>query len=126
MIVKYDEKHGFQIKDRAAAVTRRYQEFSGGEQFAVAIAVALAVSGVTNKSGYVRCLFIDEGFGALDGKHRKRIIDDAIGKLVDRGMRDQVVVITHIEDMQEYFPHRIELRRKDDYSILVTGQEIAA
>lgn len=120
MSVEYEEKTGFQVKDRATSVTRHYQEYSGGEQFAVAISVALAVSRVTNKSSYIRCLFIDEGFGALDGKHRKRIVNDAIGMLIERGMRDQVVVITHIEDMQEYFPHRIELKRKDDYSVLVT------
>lgn len=121
--VQYHATNGFEVEDQSAAVRRRYQEFSGGERFAISIAVALAASAATNKTSSIRCLFIDEGFGALDERHRKRIVNDAIGRLISRGLRDQVVVITHIQDMQEYFPNRIELRREDGQSVLVTGDQ---
>lgn len=114
--IAYYDKHGFTIEDRALSAVRKYGEYSGGERFAIAIAVALAIGRVTHGAGNIRCLFIDEGFGALDQKHRKRIIDDAIGRLVEIGSRDQVVVISHLADMQAYFPNRVELRRDGDRS----------
>jgi DNA repair exonuclease SbcCD ATPase subunit len=122
--VAYREKEGFCIKHKTFGnVIRRYTEFSGGERFAIAIAVALAIGHVTHGAGNVRCLFIDEGFGALDVKNRGRITTDAIGKLIERGWRDQVVVITHLEDMKGYFPHRISLVRRDDCSCLASSEE---
>ena len=121
--INYDEKHGFSIQDRALSAVRKYAEFSGGERFAVAIAAALAIGRVTHGAGNIRCLFIDEGFGALDQTHRKRIINDAIGRLIEIGTREQVVVITHLRDMQAYFPNRIELVREVDRSALVSLSE---
>ncbi len=121
--ISYGEKEGFRITDQALSAVRKYAEFSGGERFAIAIAVALAIGRVTHGAGNIRCLFIDEGFGALDQGHRKRIINDAIGKLIEIGSRDQVVVITHLKDMQAYFPSRIELRREDNHSALVSLTE---
>lgn len=121
--ITYDESSGFSVEDRALSATRAYKEYSGGERFAIAIAVALAIGRVTHGAGNIRCLFIDEGFGALDRKHRKRIIDDAIGRLIEVGTRDQVVVISHLRDLQEYFPTRIELRREGDRSALGSPEE---
>jgi exonuclease SbcC len=121
--ISYDEKEGFCITDQALSAVRKYIEFSGGERFAIAIAVALAIGRVTHGAGNIRCLFIDEGFGALDQGHRKRIINDAIGKLIEIGSRDQVVVITHLKDMQSHFPNRVELKREGDRSALVSPIE---
>jgi DNA repair exonuclease SbcCD ATPase subunit len=121
--ISYDEKDGFCITDQALSAIRKYLEFSGGERFAIAIAVALAIGRVTHGAGNIRCLFIDEGFGALDQGHRKRIINDAIGKLIEIGSRDQVVVITHLKDMQAHFPNRVELKREGDHSALVSPIE---
>jgi len=121
--ISYGEKEGFRITDQALSAVRKYTEFSGGERFAIAIAVALAIGRVTHGAGNIRCLFIDEGFGALDQGHRKRIINDAIGKLIEIGSRHQVVVITHLKDMQACFPSRIELKREEDHSVLVSPTE---
>ena len=121
--ISYGEREGFRITDQALSAVRKYTEFSGGERFAIAIAVAIAIGRVTHGAGNIRCLFIDEGFGALDQGHRKRIINDAIGKLIEIGSRDQVVVITHLKDMQACFPSRIELKREEDHSALVSPTE---
>jgi exonuclease SbcC len=119
----YDDDSGFSIEDRALSASRQYKEFSGGERFSIAIAVALAIGRVTHGAGNIRCLFVDEGFGALDQKHRRRIIDDAIGRLIEIGTRDQVVVISHLTDLQDCFPSRIELRRDVDRSALALPSE---
>lgn len=121
--IGYEEQDGFSITDQALSAVRRFVEFSGGERFAIAVAVALAIGRVTHGAGNIRCLFIDEGFGALDQGHRKQIISDAIGKLIEIGSRDQVVVITHLKDMQAHFPHRVELKREGDHSALVSPTE---
>ena len=123
MAIGYDEQTGFSIEDRALGAVRSYSVYSGGERFAIAIAVALAVGRVTHGAGHIHCLFIDEGFGALDQSHRKRIINDAIGRLIEVGACEQVVVITHLRDMQAYFPNRIELKREDDHSVLAALTE---
>lgn len=123
MAIVYSKQDGFSVKDKNYDVVRQYKQFSGGERFAVAIAVALAVGQATHGAGNIRCLFIDEGFGALDANNRSRITTDAIGKLIEKGWRDQVVVITHLDDMKEHFPHRIELKKEDDYSVLVKPTE---
>jgi exonuclease SbcC len=123
MAIGYDEQTGFSIEDRALGAVRSYSAYSGGERFAIAIAVALAVGRVTHGAGHIHCLFIDEGFGALDQSHRKRIINDAIGRLIEVGACEQVVVITHLRDMQAYFPNRIELKREDNHSVLAALTE---
>ena len=121
--ISYDEKDGFCVEDRALSAVRGFNEFSGGERFAIAIAVALAIGRVTHGAGNIRCLFIDEGFGALDQGHRKQIIDDAIGRLIEIVSRDQVVVITNLRDMQAYFPNRVELKKEGECSALVPPTE---
>jgi DNA repair exonuclease SbcCD ATPase subunit len=123
MSVAYSKKGGFSVHDRTHGVTRKYDTYSGGERFAIAIAIALAVGRVTHGAGNIRCLFIDEGFGALDTKNRGRIITEAIGKLIENEWRDQVVIISHLEDMKGYFPRKIELVRQNDCSMLATELE---
>lgn len=114
----------FRLKDkRNGRAERRFQEFSGGEQFAISVAVALAVGRVTHGIGNVpaavRCLFIDEGFGALDTKNRDSMVTTAIGGLIESGARDQVILITHVADLNESLAYHISLERQGDHTRLV-------
>jgi DNA repair exonuclease SbcCD ATPase subunit len=114
----------FQLKDkRNGRAERRFQEFSGGEQFAISVAVALAVGRVTHGIGNlpaaVRCLFIDEGFGSLDAKNRDSMVTTAIGGLIESGARDQVILITHVADLNESLAYHISLEREGDHTRLV-------
>lgn len=123
--VQYNKVAGFLLEDKTMATSRQYTEFSGGECFAVAISVALAIGTVTHRASNIRCLFIDEGFGTLDTKNRKKIVDDAIRNLIQSGTRDQVVIITHLEDIQN-FPRNIVLSKEDDHSVLAQNEEAIA
>jgi len=112
---------GFYVKDeRRGSIARNYREFSGGERFAIAVAVSLAISRVTGGASRIGCLFIDEGFGSLDSGKRERIVANAIEPLVEQNLREQVVVITHLEDMKDRFPARISIRHTGDGSIAAT------
>lgn len=82
---------------------RHYQLFSGGEKFMVALAMALAIGEVASDTGHTDCLFIDEGFGLLDRDNRAYVAQEIVNKLVSSGRRKQVIVITHMEDIQDAF-----------------------
>jgi len=81
--------------------TRPVQSLSGGEQFLTSLALALALAEVVQRhSGGLELssLFIDEGFGSLDGETLDAAID-ALRSLYDSGRT--VGVITHVDAMQQ-------------------------
>ena len=53
-------------------------------------------------------LFIDEGFGTQDPGGRDRIVD-ALNAIRDDFER--IIVITHIEELKEQFPARIQVEK---------------
>lgn len=94
----------FKVMDRASGNSERYyQLFSGGEKFMVALAMALAIGEVASPTGHTDCLFIDEGFGLLDADNRGRVAQEIVSNLIRSGRRKQVIVITHMEDLQSAF-----------------------
>ncbi|MDW8120608.1 MAG: SMC family ATPase [Chloroflexota bacterium] len=102
---------------------RLYESFSGGERFRIDFALRLALSKLlAQTSGHaVRTLFIDEGFGTQDAEGRARLLEaiQAIHKDFDL-----IIVITHMDDMKEHFPTRIEVTRTPHgswYEVVETG-----
>ncbi len=95
--------------------TRSYKLFSGGEQFRINFAVRVALSRLLAQRAGVRLrtLFIDEGFGVLDLDGRERLIE-AIRAIQNEF--DLLLVITHIEELQDAFPARILVTRDGDGS----------
>ncbi len=53
-------------------------------------------------------LFIDEGFGSQDAAGRERVMD-AIGAISDEFQ--MIIVITHLEELKDLFPARIEVTK---------------
>ena len=90
--------------------TRGYETFSGGEAFRVNVALRIALSRLlARRAGApLPTLFIDEGFGTQDTLGRDRIID-AINAIQDEFER--ILVITHIDEIKEQFPVRIEVEK---------------
>jgi exonuclease SbcC len=89
---------------------RPYEMFSGGEAFRINFAIRLALSRVlAHRSGArLQTLFIDEGFGSQDSDGRQRLIE-AINQI--RNEFECILVITHLEDMKDVFPARIEVEK---------------
>jgi len=89
---------------------RPYEMFSGGEAFRINFAIRLALSRVlAHRSGArLQTLFIDEGFGSQDLDGRQRLIE-AINQI--RNEFECILVITHLEDMKDVFPARIEVEK---------------
>jgi exonuclease SbcC len=97
-----------QISDNAGI--RDYEMYSGGEAFRVNFAIRLALSEVLAQRAGARLqtLVIDEGFGSQDAIGRQRLIE-AINLV--RPDFAKILVITHIEELKEVFPRRIEVEK---------------
>ena len=90
--------------------TRPYELFSGGERFRIDFALRIALSKLLawRAGAPLPTLFIDEGFGTQDAEGRDRVLD-VIKAIEDRF--DRILVITHMDDIKDAFPVRIEVAR---------------
>ncbi len=89
---------------------RPYEMYSGGEAFRVNLAIRLALSKLLTRRAGARLQFlvIDEGFGTQDADGRTKIVEvlDAI-----KNDFEKILVITHLEELKEEFPVRIEVSK---------------
>jgi exonuclease SbcC len=106
-----DKKETLDIMISDASGSRReYELFSGGEAFRINFAIRLALSRVLAQRAGARLqmLVIDEGFGSQDAEGRQRLIE-AINLV--RHDFAKVLVITHLEELKDAFPTRIEVEK---------------
>jgi exonuclease SbcC len=98
---------------------RKYELFSGGEAFRINFAVRIALSKLLARRAGARLetLVVDEGFGTQDEEGKERLID-AISAIQDDFKK--IIVITHLEDLKELFPARIEVTKKLGQGSVVT------
>jgi len=100
-----------EVLDGASMLPRSIETLSGGEQFLASLSLAFGLSEVVqNHSGAVRLdsLFIDEGFGSLDGETLDTAMK-ALGML--RGGGRLVGIISHVSELKNRIPGRIEVSR---------------
>ncbi len=95
--------------------SRSYDLFSGGEAFRINLALRIALSKVlAQRMGLpLPTLFIDEGFGTQDAAGRERIVD-AIASIQEDF--EKIIVITHLDELKDLFPVRIEVLKTGDGS----------
>jgi exonuclease SbcC len=91
-------------------VSRAYETFSGGEAFRVNFALRIALAQLlAERSGVrVRTLVVDEGFGTQDEQGVQNLVE-AIQTIQDDF--DKILVITHLPELKEAFPIRIEVEK---------------
>jgi len=97
--------------------TRDYSLYSGGEAFRVNFAIRIALSKLLARraGAQVQTLVIDEGFGTQDAPGRERLVE-AIN--VIRSDFACVLVITHIDELKDAFPVRIEVIKTPEGSVV--------
>ena len=90
--------------------TRSYEMFSGGEAFRINFALRIALSKLlARRSGApLPILFIDEGFGSLDSLGQEHLKEAIQSVQTDF---EKIIVITHVEQVKEAFPVRIEVTK---------------
>ena len=110
-----DRRETLDILIRDPAGERVYELFSGGEAFRVNFAIRLALSRVlAHRAGArLQTLVIDEGFGSQDAAGRQRLVE-AINLVSSEFAR--ILVITHLEELKDAFPARIEVTKTPEGS----------
>ena len=106
-------KFEFDVVDHAnAGETRSAKTLSGGETFLASLALALAlaehVSDLAAGTARLESIFLDEGFGALDGETLD-IVATAIEELATQGR--MVGIVTHVTDLAERIPVRFKVSK---------------
>ncbi|HEX9386094.1 MAG TPA: SMC family ATPase [Anaerolineales bacterium] len=112
-----DLRETLEIQISDSAGIRNYEMYSGGEAFRVNFAIRLALSKILaqRKGARLQTLIIDEGFGSQDTQGRQRLIE-AIN-LVKNDFA-KILVITHLDELKDAFPTRIEVEKTDRGSTL--------
>lgn len=87
-----------------ADVARDTRTLSGGESFLVSLALALALSDLVSHKASIDSLFLDEGFGTLDGETLETALD-ALDTLNASGKT--IGIISHVEALKERIPVQI-------------------
>jgi exonuclease SbcC len=102
---------------------RSVRTLSGGETFLASLALALALAeGLAQLSteaparDALESLFLDEGFGALDGDTLDVVVS-ALDAL--HGGQRMVGIVTHVRELAERLPARLEVRRQGGTSTAV-------
>ncbi len=110
------EEQEFGVVDHWNADSRRsVKTLSGGETFLASLSLALALAeslarlSAEGRAGEaLESLFLDEGFGTLDAETLDVVVD-AIEAL--QGGERMVGIVTHIPELAERLPARLEVRR---------------
>ena len=99
-----------EIVDRhQAGAQRPMASLSGGECFLASLALALGLADIAGRNARIDSLFIDEGFGALDGD----TLDVAISALETLRQENKTVgVISHVELLKERIATQIVVEKK--------------
>jgi len=97
--------------------TRNYEMFSGGEAFRINFAIRIALSRLlARRAGApLPTLIIDEGFGTQDSTGMEKLIE-AINSIQEDF--DKILVITHMEDLKDAFPARIDVTKTAEGSTI--------
>lgn len=87
---------------------RAYEMYSGGERLRIDFALRIALSRLLARRANTRLetLVIDEGFGSQDAEGRSRLVEAILKVKADFR---RILVITHIEELKERFPVRLEV-----------------
>ncbi|RDL45854.1 hypothetical protein DN730_02050 [Marinomonas piezotolerans] len=89
-------------------VSRDTKTLSGGESFLVSLALAVSLSDLVSYKTSIDSLFLDEGFGTLDGETLDTALD-ALDRLNSRGKT--IGIISHVEALKERIPTQIEVTK---------------
>jgi len=107
-----DLRETLDIRISDGAGERDYEMYSGGETFRVNFAIRLALSDVLaqRKGARLQMLVVDEGFGSQDALGRQRLVQ-AINEV--KGNFAKILIITHLDELKDVFPTRIEVEKTD-------------
>lgn len=99
------------VMDQETDQRRSTSTLSGGESFIAALSIALSMAEVVQMragGAQIEALFIDEGFGSLDGQTLEQAME-ALGNVEQMGRL--VGVISHVESMKQQIPQQLQVKK---------------
>lgn len=105
------------VYDSFTGKERESTSLSGGETFMASLSLALALTDVVqSRSGSIRLdsLFIDEGFGSLDGE----ALENAVAILNTIREERMVGIISHVESLENAIPCHVNVIKKNTGSTI--------
>ncbi len=113
----------FVVDNDQAGETRPVSNLSGGERFQVSLSLALGLSEMSGNRVRVDSLFLDEGFGTLDGTTLEAALDTLCriqqeGKLIG--------IISHVTEVGERISTQIEVRKVGGGLSVLEGAGVTA
>ena len=106
----YDNSLAIMVMDKEmGGELRTASSLSGGETFLVSLALALGLASLNDDNLSIDMLFIDEGFGSLDGESLEMAVT-ALGNMQKFGKK--VGIISHVECLKERIPAQIQVTKR--------------
>ena len=101
---------GLKVENMMTGTVRDTETLSGGQSFEASLSLALGLSDIVQmeSTGSVRIdsMFIDEGFGSLDGAHLDKAVE-VLHNLSDG--RRQIGIISHVSRLDECLTKKIRV-----------------
>lgn len=90
--------------------SRMYETYSGGEKFRIDFACHVGMAKfLTKRAGAsIDFLIIDEGLGSQDDFSKQKFVESIMSL---NGLFKQIMVVTHIQDLQNVFDNRILVQK---------------
>lgn len=114
---------GFEIEDTHFNGRRSISNLSGGEKFLVSLSLALGIADFASRNVKIESLFLDEGFGTLDGV----LLQDVMDCLKSQHKQGKMLgVITHMDALKEEFTQKIQVNPHPDGHSELAGPGVRA
>ena len=117
---------GLSVFDEHTGVARQTASLSGGEMFLASLSLALGLAEVVSgQAGGIRLdtLFVDEGFGSLDGETLE-VAMHALDSLRAGGRT--IGLISHVESMKEQIPAKLAISVNAAGESAIASDRVAA
>jgi len=116
-----NEKETLEIEVFDGTAWRRFESFSGGEQFRISLSIRLALSKVLSRRANVdlQLLILDEAATALDQPGREEFVQTVLSLTNDFS---RIILMSHIPELAGEFENSITLGKSLDGTKLIGGK----
>ena len=113
----------FEINDASFSSPRSVTNISGGERFLISLSLALGIADFASRTVRVDSLFLDEGFGSLDGDTLRNVLDCLKRQQQKEGK--MLGIITHVDAVVDSIAQKIEVKPAAGGHSIIRGEGIS-
>jgi hypothetical protein len=109
----------YMVRDRGNETS--FAASSGFQQFVIGLGMRHALSNIGGTGNNMQHLFIDEGFTACDVENVEKAYE-ILNVLIQKGHYKSILLISHLDTIQQMVSLKIPLERKDNFTKLAYGE----